>query len=414
MNDDGANGFRRNGWLAAVVATCLVIAGCASAPPPTPTRDAAGATTEERAAASSWPTASGDVRRSSGSSASGPSTGDLRWTRLLGGAVTPGPIVAADGSILAATNNGVLHALDPATGADRWTFDGGGRYGDDLSTSAALLADGVIVWPGPGNTLFALSTAGLLLWHESFDGLVLSPAVADGRVYVADRAGHLSAIEVHGSSHRRVWTIALGGATYASPALGADGEIYTSGGADLVRVRDRGESAEVVWRFATGAVIEVSPSVTPGGIVTIGSNDGHQYGVRADGTRLWSVNVGDFIYSSSVSTANGRTVFGDNNGVLFTVESSTGKLLARVTLDRRNGSPDGIWTAPVVDRVGTAYVGTVSGHIYAIAADGRQLFSIATGGTVASYPALTADGVLVVGSADGHLYAIGPTRAATG
>ena len=145
-------------FVAAVV-TCLSVAGCASRDTTESTPADAIGEGQTSARLSPWPTASGDVRRSSPSSVAGPVVGDLRWSRLLGGVVTPGPVVAADGSILAASNDGVLHALDPATGADRWMFDGGGRFGDDLSTSAALLADGSILWPGPHNTLFALSTS---------------------------------------------------------------------------------------------------------------------------------------------------------------------------------------------------------------------------------------------------------------
>lgn len=37
------------------------------------------------------------------------------------------------------------HGLDPATGEDRWRFDGGGSYGNALSTSAAILPDGTVV-----------------------------------------------------------------------------------------------------------------------------------------------------------------------------------------------------------------------------------------------------------------------------
>ncbi len=65
-------------------------------------------------------------------------------------------MVAADGTIYESASDGVLHALDPATGADKWTFNGGGSLANnqDLSTSAAIFGDGTIVWPGP-NTIVA-------------------------------------------------------------------------------------------------------------------------------------------------------------------------------------------------------------------------------------------------------------------
>lgn len=136
----------------------------------------------------------------------------------------------------------------------------------------------------------------------------------------------------------------------------------TAAGRDLVAVRDGGESGQIAWRFATGAQVEVSASVTPDGIISIGSDDGYQYGVGPDGGELWRVATGDFTYSSSVATRSGLVVFGDNNGVVFVVDGRTGQESVQRQLERRIGSPDGIWSAPVVDAEGNIYLGTVSGH----------------------------------------------------
>jgi len=93
---------------------------------------------------------------------------------LSGANVTPGPVLGGDGSVLAASNAGVLYALDPSTGTVRWTFDPGrGGYGADLSTSPTVLAGGTVLWPGPANTLYALDERGQRLWQLPFAGLVL-------------------------------------------------------------------------------------------------------------------------------------------------------------------------------------------------------------------------------------------------
>src|SRR4051812_6033342 len=78
-----------------------------------------------------WPSALHDARHSGASTAAGPRGGVVRWRRDLEGAVTPGPVVGADGTVYASSNGGVLHALDPATGADRWTYDSGATGGGD-------------------------------------------------------------------------------------------------------------------------------------------------------------------------------------------------------------------------------------------------------------------------------------------
>src|SRR5271156_1003047 len=89
------------------------------------------------AGASPWPEALHDATHSATAVVAGPTTGHVDWTRSLGGNITPGPVVGANGIIYVATNAGVLHAIDPATGADVWTFDGSAPYadGEDLSTS---------------------------------------------------------------------------------------------------------------------------------------------------------------------------------------------------------------------------------------------------------------------------------------
>lgn len=174
-------------------ALALVGCGGAEAPAASPSQPV-----RSPPAVSAWPGAGHDARHSSAVAPSvvGPQTGAIRWERRLEGNVTPGPAIAADGTVYAASNAGVLHALDPATGADRWTFDGGDRYGNDLSTTPAVLADDTVLWPGPGNTLFALDARGRLLWRQAFGATVDSyPALgADGTLFIGSADGRLFAI----------------------------------------------------------------------------------------------------------------------------------------------------------------------------------------------------------------------------
>lgn len=125
-----------------------------------------------------WPAALHDSLHSGASVAAGPTTAATRWTRNLGAPITGGAVVGTDGTIYEAANNGILHALDPSSGADRWTFDGGGSFtaNQDLSTSAAILADGTVVWPGPNSTLDGLSPEAPLAGEAERD-----VAVACGR-----------------------------------------------------------------------------------------------------------------------------------------------------------------------------------------------------------------------------------------
>ncbi len=141
-----------------------------------------------------WPMAQHDPAHTATSAVVGPHTGTILWTRDLGGNVTPSPVVGADDTIYLASNAGVLHALDGATGADRWTFDGGGPFtGEtDLSTSPLILPSGSILWPGPGHVLYEVTPSGTEVWSHRFSGSLLSPVRVGSTVYVVSMSGTVS------------------------------------------------------------------------------------------------------------------------------------------------------------------------------------------------------------------------------
>ena len=63
---------------------------------------------------------------------------------------------------------------------------------------------------------------------------------------------------------------------------------------------------------------------------------------------------------------------------------------------------------PIVGGDGTIYIGSDDHSLYAVGAEGKVRWSVATGGGINGQPALGADGTLYIASADGFLYAIGP------
>src|SRR4029077_3879290 len=202
-------------------------------------------------------------------SVTGPQRGHVRWQRHLEGAVTPGPVVGPQDVVYAASNGGVLHAMDLASGHDRWTFDGGRAYGSDLSTSPALLEDGLLLWPGPDSTLSGLDeTTGRLLWQRRFGAMVLSPAPGVGHVYVATTDGHLHALSVSRDGARVDWSTNLGtpGPSFGSPAVGVDGTVYETTANRMVALRDDRDHATVLWHFDIASGTEVSPAVSAVGV----------------------------------------------------------------------------------------------------------------------------------------------------
>lgn len=359
-----------------------------------------------------WSEALSDPQHSSSADVKGPTTAHLLWQRVLGAPITAGAIAGQDGTVYDSANDGVLHAIDPLTGRDKWVFTAGQTFGgnEDLSISAALLSDGTILWPAPAGRLDAISTTGKLQWSLAFKGAVLSPAVHGDAVYVTDSEGDLSSISATSSTGTVRWTTHLGSVSFGSPALGPDGTVYATADDRLIAVKDSGSRPKISWTFRPHGAVEVSPSVGPDGTVILGTNDGFEYGLTANGAVRWRYPLGKgiFSYSTPAVTADGLAYFGDNNGDVHVIRASTGTVIGRYQGESQPLSANGVgvWTAPAIDGQHDVFFGTASGHVFGFGYNGAKLFDIATGNIVASYPALIDGGTLLIGSDNGTLYAL--------
>ena len=354
--------------------------------------------------ASPWPMAMHDAAHSATSPAVGPHTGTILWTRDLGGNVTPSPVIGSDGTVYLASNAGVLHALDPTTGADRWTFDGTGPFGGetDLSTSPLVLPSGSILWPGPGHVLYEVSSSGAELWSHTFTGNLLSPVRVGSTVYVVSMSGSVSALRVGGVVPVVAWTLGIGHRSFGAPVVGHDGEVVTTVDSSVVAVSDHGSHGGVAWRHRLDSEIEVSPSLDAHGDVFVTTNDASVYAYSPTGHLRWHERVGTESYSSSSVAAGRLLYFGDNRGVLHVLHASTGHQITSHRLGTR-----GLWGGQAFDRKGDVYAGTQSGAIVGLGPSGHQLFRVQATGPIDSYPAITGTGVLIVGDQSGRVYAIG-------
>jgi outer membrane protein assembly factor BamB len=313
-------------------------------------------------------------------------------------------VVGADGTVYISSNGGVLHALNPSDGADRWTYESGTVGGGDLSVSPLVLPDRTVLFPS-GDQLIALSPAGARLWSERLPGTATSPVTADGRrVYVGDTSGNVSAWDLPSAgAHHLAWRIDVGTTSYGSVVTGGDGRLYTTADSALVAIDDRGAGARLAWRSdPTDDITEVSAGLGPDGTALLGTNGRFEWAYgRAGGAPLWrSPRV--ITYASPTVTATGLAYVADHAGLVHVLDVRTG---AETTRYGPLGAQ--IWSSPVVDRAYRVYVAGQNGHAYGFAPDGRALFDVDLGGPVDSYPALTGDGALVVGSRNGFVTAIG-------
>lgn len=318
--------------------------------------------------------------------------------------MTPGPVVGPDGTIYVASNAGVLHALNPSTGVDLWTFDSRHtRSGDDLSASSLVLPDGAVLWPTPGPELLALSPSGTKLWSLAMPSQPTSPASTDGhRIYVGDISGDVTAIDITGRGRpSQAWTVKVGTVSYGSVVVGSGGRLYTTADSALIAIDDRGAQGQIAWRADPGDnITEVSAGLAADGTVLLGTNGNQEWAYRPDKTLLWhSPRV--ITYSSPSVTDTGLAYVADHSGTVHVFRVGDGTEAATYRY-----SAGQIWSSTIIDARYHVYFGTQTGHVVGLDPSGARLFDLDLGAPMDSYPALTADANLIIGARNGTLSAI--------
>jgi outer membrane protein assembly factor BamB len=117
------------------------------------------------------------------------------------------------------------------------------------------------------------------------------------------------------------WRAYLAASSKVTPAI-ADGVIYVGANDGKLRAISAGSGKEL-WAVETGAEILAEPAVD-GGKVYSANGLGVVSAYTTAGKKVWSFTAGDAVYSSPVM-ADGKVVFGCNNGWLYALEAATGK-----------------------------------------------------------------------------------------
>jgi len=220
------------------------------------------------------------------------------------GAISSSPAIGDDGTIYFGDDSG-LFAVTPG-GSLKWRFRTGGGFGAPVISSPAISPDGTtVVFGADDGVLYALNTqTGAVQWRFFTAGdIKSSPAVGpDGTVFVSSNDGFTYAVKP-GSPPQALWKAATGRTNMASPAL-ADGRVYVAGETGTLYCLDA-QSGAIIWSRETGGRVLASPCVDFNGViyVAVSGETKEQQQVLAfdrDGTLKWSWPVGSPITSSPV------------------------------------------------------------------------------------------------------------------
>lgn len=293
------------------------------------------------------------------------------WTFRTGGSVKAQPVVY-NGVVYISSFDGVLYAVDAASGRLRWRTAIGGSLvaaptvSDEWimvgSTSGAVVrlrrADGRIMWrtqlPPPvfatagvlngvvgtaagDGKIYGLSLQdGKLLWDYQTEMFVQSRIVgAQGLFLVGCWDNHLYAFEARTGALR--WKQKFGRSFYYAPAIGSP---VTDGGRVIVPSNDatlhavRIADGAILWQINSerGNSFGYPSPLLLDGVVYCGSLGGRGllYAVHArTGATLWTAELGKTMYDTGVAAAQSYLFTASVSGRVFWIEQATGKVIAQ-------------------------------------------------------------------------------------
>jgi outer membrane protein assembly factor BamB len=326
-----------------------------------------------------------------------PASLKLLWSLDLKDMVDSSPAIAG-GIAYIGTQNGLLVAVDMATGRERWRYETGGPIGIGES-SPAVAGGAVYVGDLEGIVHAVNATDGKRLWtFKTGSEVKASPIVVNGLVVIGSYDTNLYALDAKTGAER--WRVPTRGAVHATPAV--QGDVLYLAGCDAVFRAIRVSDGRQLYEIPTGAYTGASP-VIDGDRAYVGT---FEYEVLALDLKarkvIWRYSDPDrqFPFYSSATVTQGKVILGGRDRTVHAIDAATGKRAwAFQTRARIDSSP-----AVAGDRV---YIGSGDNRFYVLeAATGRKVWEFDTGSGITSSPAI-AGGRVLIASTDGVLYCFG-------
>lgn len=232
-----------------------------------------------------------------------------------------------------------------------------------------------------------------LAWRfDTGSEILASPIVADGMVFVTNRAGYLYAVDAATGQQR--WRLEVGEYVLRTTPTYRDGALYLVAGFDAMALD--AATGEERWRVPLRYAGSASPTVTDHAMFVV-SQEGWLYALSLrDGAELWKTTT-DGISFGSPSASGERVVVGTDRGLVVGVNPETGRQSWRRDFDAA------VYTTPVIAGT-TVWVVTDDGMLRGLALDdGADRFALET---TSDLTVTVIEGTVFVPSADGGLYAI--------
>ncbi len=266
----------------------------------------------------------------------------------------------------------------PDPGTVKWTFQTEGAL-----WGSPTVQDGTVYIGSDDGNLYALSaSSGEVVWKLAAGGIVRStPALDGGRVFISSDDGFAYAVDA--TTGAQAWATDIGNVTavrdvsgktdpsfdylQSSPVI-ADNRLYVGSADGNVYALDS-DTGEVVWKFATGALVRATPAVADG-VVYIGSWSGVFYALDAQtGEPRWSYEAStqlkpEYLYrpiQTKALVAEGLVISASRKASVFALDIKTGEL----KWEHSYGNALWVESSPALQD-GIVYIGS-SGSKYVLA-----------------------------------------------
>jgi len=351
------------------------------------------------------------------------------WRKSLDAAVKAGPVLMSD-LLAVARTDGLVTALDPKTGEERWRVATGGEI---LGTPA--WSGGLLVFGSGDGHVYAVDAEGKTRWkHDAGAPVYGAPLIADGVVYIGDNTGHMHAIALDDGKPK--WTFSRADqAIEVQPAawgeqlcFGAwDGLLYSVNRADgTLRWKRKGPKSSTHAAFRYYAPADCGPIVLGERLYICDRLPGD-----SGGTLRYPITMGERLfvcdrgYHLGTFDAEGQPGMNEAHNISAITRGEDGMLYTRHIDDRvRKLSADGavVWETavpagrfpvPPTVRDGRVYICSNTGLLSVLdARDGNKIWTYQTtaGFYVMAPVAVSADGVCFIAGMDGTLTALRPQK----
>lgn len=199
-------------------------------------------------------------------------TGERTWSYRTDGLLFGSPSLSEE-HVLIGGDDGDIFAIDRETGIVRWKY----TASSGVYSSIAILGETAFVTLRDKSVIALEVDTGEPKWTYPIGGEA-SPAVSGNDLYIGSDDGALYVLNSAAGGPPK-WLFPTGNGVVLSPVV-VGGTVYIASGPTLFAL-DRAGGAEK-WRYPIGEVASTEPVVVDG-IVYIGGEDGNLYAITGDG-----------------------------------------------------------------------------------------------------------------------------------